>query len=70
MALNVLIPHVSCVYMPIACSSYEAEGHDLQSLLYAFLDELLFVFNTELFACKRVVITSFDQQAFRITAQG
>lgn len=32
----------------------EAEGHDLQSLLYAFLDELLFVFSTDLLVFKEV----------------
>lgn len=29
--------------------TYQAEGHDMHTLLFAFLDELLFVFSTELF---------------------
>eukprot|EP01025_Chloroclados_australasicus_P054750 TRINITY_DN6521_c0_g1_i1.p1 TRINITY_DN6521_c0_g1~~TRINITY_DN6521_c0_g1_i1.p1 ORF type:complete len:265 (-),score=32.33 TRINITY_DN6521_c0_g1_i1:310-1059(-) len=49
---------------------YEVEGHDLDSLLFAFLDELLFIFSTELFVCKQIQITSFDRQNFKITANG
>jgi hypothetical protein len=32
------------------------ESHDLQSLLYKFLDELLFIFSTERLICKAVKI--------------
>eukprot|EP00877_Chromochloris_zofingiensis_P014737 jgi/Chrzof1/9517/Cz04g06070.t1 len=48
----------------------EASGQDLQSLLFAFLDELLFVFSTELLICKEVSITEFDREIWRITALG
>ncbi|XP_012270408.1 protein archease-like isoform X2 [Orussus abietinus] len=47
----------------------EATGHDMQSLLYHFLDELLFMFCAEPFlVAKKVKITEFDRENFRITA--
>ena len=52
------------------CSTFEAEGHDLHSLLYAFLDELLFVFATELLVCREVEVTALDRKAWRIAAVG
>lgn len=45
-----------------------SEGHDLESLLYAFLDELLFEFCTTFFVAKEIKITEFDRQAWRIQA--
>mmetsp|Transcript_33978 Transcript_33978/g.95639 ORF Transcript_33978/g.95639 Transcript_33978/m.95639 type:complete len:147 (+) Transcript_33978:130-570(+) len=48
----------------------EAEAHDLDSLLYTFLDEVLFHFNGDYFVCKRVEITSMDLNKHRITAVG
>ena len=48
----------------------EAEGHDLQSLLYNFLDAWLFQFNAESFICRRVRITSLDRAAWRIASVG
>lgn len=48
----------------------EVEGHDLQSLLYAFMDELLFQFNGDYFVCKRVVIEVFDRENWKIRAKG
>jgi len=48
----------------------EAQGHDLHSLLYNFLDGLLSVFNTDLFVCRKVSITSFDRAQWKISAKG
>ncbi len=48
----------------------EATGHDLDSLLYALMDEFLFQFCTEYFVCRRVEITSFDRENWKITAKG
>lgn len=49
---------------------YEAEGHDMQSLLFNFLDELLFSFSTEFFVPSQLRITSFDRQTWQIKAEG
>uniref|UniRef100_A0A2P2I761 Protein archease-like n=1 Tax=Hirondellea gigas TaxID=1518452 RepID=A0A2P2I761_9CRUS len=47
----------------------EAEGHDMESLLYMFLDECLFVFCADDFlVAKKVQITEFDKEAFKIKA--
>mmetsp|Transcript_26998 Transcript_26998/g.69585 ORF Transcript_26998/g.69585 Transcript_26998/m.69585 type:complete len:209 (+) Transcript_26998:2378-3004(+) len=47
-----------------------AEGHDLYSLLYNFLDEVLYIFHTELLVCRDIKVTSLDQDAWSITAVG
>ena len=45
-------------------------GHDLDSLLFNFLDEFLFVFSTELIVSKEVEIVEFDRENFKIRAVG
>jgi len=48
----------------------EVEGHDLDSLLYNFMDEWLFVFSTEWLVCSEIQITQFDKENFKIKAIG
>eukprot|EP00013_Stygamoeba_regulata_P029915 CAMPEP_0177666180 /NCGR_PEP_ID=MMETSP0447-20121125/21446_1 /TAXON_ID=0 /ORGANISM="Stygamoeba regulata, Strain BSH-02190019" /LENGTH=146 /DNA_ID=CAMNT_0019172315 /DNA_START=20 /DNA_END=461 /DNA_ORIENTATION=- len=48
----------------------ELEGHDLESLLYNFMDEWLFQFCTEFFICKEVSVTTLDCDHFKITSVG
>ena len=47
------------------------EGHDNESLLYNFLDELLFLFSTEFFIPCKVSITEFcnGPEDFKITCK-
>ena len=48
-----------------------AEGHDMESLLFQFLDEFLFLFSAEPFLiCKEVEILEFDRDNFKIRAVG
>ena len=46
------------------------EGHDEQSLLYNFLDELLFVFGTEMLVCREINVVKLDRLLWRIHAIG
>lgn len=49
------------------CYKIEANGDDLEGLLFHFLDELLFLFSAEPFLiCKKVEITKFDINNFSI----
>uniref|UniRef100_A0A1B6KSH9 Archease domain-containing protein n=1 Tax=Graphocephala atropunctata TaxID=36148 RepID=A0A1B6KSH9_9HEMI len=49
----------------------EAEGHDLLSLLYHFLDEFLFLFSAEPYLiARKVKILEFDKENFKIKARG
>jgi SHS2 domain-containing protein len=48
-----------------------ADGDDLMSLLFHFLDEFLFVFSAEpFFIARKVKITEFDLENFHISAVG
>ena len=42
----------------------------MQSLLFAFLDELLFTFHTEFLVCKELTVTQLDREDWKITAEG
>ncbi|KAK7072645.1 Protein archease [Halocaridina rubra] len=47
----------------------EANGDDMESLLFHFLDECLFIFSAEpFFIARKVVITEFDKESFSIKA--
>lgn len=49
------------------CYQIEAQGEDLEGLLFKFLDELLFLFSAEPFLiCKKIEITTFDRENFKI----
>ena len=47
-----------------------ARGHDLHSMVFAFLDEWLFVFHDTGFVAKEVEIVQFDRQCWQITSRG
>lgn len=49
---------------------YVIKGHDMESMMYHWLDELLFGFSTELFVPKRIEISKFDREGWNIEARG
>ena len=50
--------------------TFEASGHDAHSLLYNFLDELLYVFSTELLVCRQIAVETIDRKSWKLFAQG
>ena len=49
--------------------TFEAKGHDMESLLFNFLDELLFVFHTEFFVACSLVVTKLSKEDWSIGAR-
>ncbi len=43
-------------------------GNDMQSLLYNYMQELLFKFITDSFCAVRVTVTDFNREAFQMSA--
>lgn len=57
--------------VPKSCREISVEADDLESLLYRYLDELLFLMSGEpYFIPREVKITEFDEEKFRINAVG
>ena len=50
--------------------SYPITGHDMDSLLYNLLNELLMLFCIDKLVCKQVKILAFDRDNWTITAEG
>mmetsp|Transcript_89671 Transcript_89671/g.239636 ORF Transcript_89671/g.239636 Transcript_89671/m.239636 type:complete len:256 (+) Transcript_89671:5-772(+) len=48
----------------------EVSGHDMESLVYALLDEFLFRFSVDGFVVRRVQLLQLDRQGFRARACG
>jgi SHS2 domain-containing protein len=46
----------------------KVEGHDLESLVFNFLDEWLFIFHSSYFIVKKINITILDLDKFTITS--
>ena len=46
--------------------TFQVEGHDMHSLLFAFLDELLFRFHTSMVVCRRVQVLEIDRENWRV----
>lgn len=53
---------------PVESIHITVSGNDMQSLLYNFMQELLFKFITDCFCAVRVSITNFDRENFQLTA--
>lgn len=47
-----------------------AKGHDVQSLLFSFMDEFLFVFHTRMLTVREVEVVEFNRKEWEIRARG
>lgn len=46
----------------------QSQGHDKESLLFNFMDECLYVFHTENFVMKQVIVEELNQQSWQLRA--
>ncbi|GFH46887.1 protein archease-like [Chaetoceros tenuissimus] len=51
-------------------SNVHAEGHDLESLVFNYLDDWLFLFHTTFFIPKEVTVSNIDMTNFSIQSSG
>jgi SHS2 domain-containing protein len=54
---------------PLESREMIVKGHDLESLLYNYMNELLFKFITDSFCVREVEISEFDREKFEIKAK-
>jgi len=54
----------------LSSREFTAKGHDMHTLLFSFLDELLFLFSTEFLVLKELQVTQLDTKNWTITASG
>lgn len=54
---------------PAVTEEFTVDGHDMQSLLFRYMDEFLFRFCTDGFACRKATILDFDRESFKITVR-
>mmetsp|Transcript_12739 Transcript_12739/g.12398 ORF Transcript_12739/g.12398 Transcript_12739/m.12398 type:complete len:223 (+) Transcript_12739:232-900(+) len=67
---NYMIDLSSVVIDPKETIEFTVKGHDMQSLLFAYMDEMLFRFCTDGFCFVRVEIITFDKDLFEIALKG
>lgn len=58
---NYVTDLTSLMINPEKTIEYSVTGHDLHTLLFAFMDEMLFRFCTDGFCCVRVEILNFQR---------
>lgn len=51
---------------PTVGHTFEVEAHDAHSLLFAFLDELLFHFHTSMLVCTKIQVATIDRTRWRV----
>lgn len=60
------LPYVTITH----CYEIQANGEDLNGLLFHFLDELLYLFSVEPYLiCSKLMITEFDVENFSLTCR-
>jgi len=50
--------------------SASVEGEDFESLLFTFLNEVLYIFQVDYFVFKEITITNFDRKNFKLDFNG